>query len=76
MADFISWGYRIAQALGQSGEGFLAAYGENVRLQAEEAVCADVVAEVLLEFIDERLVHRWVAWKGGMEKLRRRKRRR
>ena len=59
MADFISWGYRMAEALGRLGEEFITVYGENVRLQAEEAVRADIVAEVLLEFLDACLNQRW-----------------
>ena len=52
MADFLSWGYRIAEALGRSGEEFLQAYEENIREAAEEAVRADIVAEALLEFLE------------------------
>ncbi|MCJ7609837.1 hypothetical protein MUP00_09260 [Candidatus Bathyarchaeota archaeon] len=51
MADFQSFGYRMAEALGGSGKEFVAAYWENVTLQAEEAVQADLVAEVLLEYV-------------------------
>lgn len=51
MADFLSWGYRIAEALGRSGQEFLRAYEENIRDSADEAVRADVVAEILLQFL-------------------------
>lgn len=59
MADFTSWGYRLAEALGRSGEEFLGAYEENIRLQAEEAVRADVVAEVLLEYLEACKDNKW-----------------
>ena len=59
MADFLSWGYRIAEALGRSGEEFLQAYEENIREAAEEAVRADIVAEALLEFLEAPHDHAW-----------------
>ena len=59
MADFLSWGYRIAEALGRSGEEFLEAYEENIRDAADEAVRADVVSEILLEFLQATKGHEW-----------------
>jgi hypothetical protein len=59
MADFLSCGYRIAEALGSSGENFLQAYGENIREAAEEAVRADILAEVLLEFLEASQKQGW-----------------
>ena len=59
MADFESWGYRLAQALGKTGEEFIAAYAENIRGQAEEAVRADIVAEVFVGFLDSQSDQRW-----------------
>jgi len=59
MADFVSWGYRFAQAFGRPGEEFIAAYERNIREQAEEAARADIVAEVLLEFLDQESDKRW-----------------
>jgi hypothetical protein len=53
MADFVSWGYRIAEALGEgNGKKLLAAYDGNVRSQAEEAVRADILSEVLLDYVN------------------------
>ena len=52
MADFVSWGYRIAEALGTGlGERFLSDYTRNVQNQAEESVRADIVSEVLLDLL-------------------------
>jgi len=59
MADFVSWGYRMAEALGRSGEEFIEAYGENVRQQAEEAVRADVLAEALLAYLEACKDKKW-----------------
>jgi hypothetical protein len=59
MADFVSWGYRLAEALGRRGQDFIAAYCENVTLQAEEAVRGDIVAEVLLEYLEACKDNRW-----------------
>jgi hypothetical protein len=59
MNDFASWGYRVAEALGKSGQDFLEAYTENIRMQAEEAVRADIVAEVLLSFLDTCHEKKW-----------------
>jgi len=52
MADFLSWGYRIAEALGRSGNEFSNSYEENIREAADEAVRADILAEILLEFLE------------------------
>jgi hypothetical protein len=59
MADFVSGGYRIAEALGRSGQEFLDAYSENVRQQAEEAVRSDILAEALLAYLEGRNDKRW-----------------
>jgi hypothetical protein len=59
MADFLSWGYRIAEALGRSAEEFIQAYDENIQEAAEEAVRADILAEALLEFLEATQDHRW-----------------
>jgi hypothetical protein len=66
MADFLSWGCRIAVALGRSDEKFLLAYEENIREAAEEATRADVVAEVLLEYLDATKDR---AWEGSATAL-------
>ena len=66
MADFVSWGYRIAEALGRSGKEFLEAYERNVREQAEEAVRADIVAEVLLDLLEGSPDR---AWEGTATEL-------
>jgi hypothetical protein len=66
MADFVSWGYRLAEGLGFDGEKFVEAYAENVRLQAEEAVNADIVAEVLLAHLE---ACKDQAWEGTATQL-------
>jgi hypothetical protein len=59
MADFVSWGHRMAEALGRSGTTFLDAYRENVRQQAEEAVRSDILAEALVEYLEGCEETRW-----------------
>jgi hypothetical protein len=66
MADFVSWGFRLAEGLGIGGKKFVEAYAENVRLQAEEAVNADIVAEVLLAYLE---ACKEQAWQGTATQL-------
>jgi hypothetical protein len=51
MADFILWGCAIAEAAGYSGEAFKQAYYANIATQHDEAIEANPVAQVIMEFI-------------------------
>jgi hypothetical protein len=44
MADFARWGCAAARALGHSDQGFLEAFGANVRAQNESALESSPVA--------------------------------
>jgi hypothetical protein len=76
MADFTRFGCAIAQALGKTKEEFIEAYKKKVELQNEEAVNADPVALVILDFCKkhfqtikgtEKLTHE--NWEGTPTKL-------
>jgi hypothetical protein len=56
MADFTRFGCAIAQALGKTKEEFIEAYKQKVELQNEEAVNADPVALVILDFCQKRFL--------------------
>ncbi len=47
MADYCKWGFAITEALGNSGEDFLAAYKANGELQNEEVLNSNPVAEAV-----------------------------
>jgi hypothetical protein len=64
MADFIHWGYAIAEAAGYSGEAFEQAYYANIVTQHDEAIEANPVAQAIMEFIKDQ-----VAWKGTPSEL-------
>ncbi len=51
MADFCRWGYAIAEALGYEGAQFVEEYKENSCIQNEEAINADSVAFLMVEFM-------------------------
>ena len=64
MADFCRWGFAIAEALGYDGEQFVNEYKENSRIQNEEAINADSVAFLTVEFMRQR-----GSWTGLVSKL-------
>jgi hypothetical protein len=64
MADFAVWGEAISRAMGYSEGKFIEAYFENIKFQNEEAVSANVIGEVFLEFINEKL-----SWEGTSTEL-------
>jgi len=64
MADFAEWGNAITEALGFPSEEFHAAYQANQREQHEEAISENVVAWVLMAFMDDRPV-----WEGSPAEL-------
>ena len=51
MADFFRWGYAIAEAMGGQGDIFLEEYKDNQNIQNTEAINADAVAFLLVEFM-------------------------
>jgi ABC-type oligopeptide transport system ATPase subunit len=65
MADFAAWGYAIAEAIEWGGPAFLAAYERNINHQHAEAVASSVVAQAVLEFMEER-----DQWQGPASKLK------
>ena len=51
MADFALWGYAIAEAMGWSGEAFLAAYYKKIGSATEDAIRNNPVAYAIVEFM-------------------------
>ena len=65
MADFTRWGYAIAEAMGEGlGQTFLDEYTANREGQNEEAIAADPVATLIVEFMKERQI-----WEGSVSDL-------
>jgi len=64
MADFARWGFAITEALGESGEAFIAAYEKNIAQANEEAIQADIVAIAICELMSGR-----VEWESSMTEL-------
>jgi len=64
MADFASWGCAIAVALGYSENDFLSAYELNYQNRNKEALNANPLGSVILEFMDKR-----DCWKGNATQL-------
>ncbi|MFH1688785.1 MAG: hypothetical protein ABIE42_00935, partial [Candidatus Eisenbacteria bacterium] len=64
MADFALWGYAVAEALGHSGEEFLAAYEGNATARNEEALQASPVAAMVIEFMEHP-----TEWEGTATEL-------
>jgi hypothetical protein len=55
MADFQRWGYAIAEAIEIGlGETFIKEYAENQEMQNTEAIKADPVATLIIEFMRNR----------------------
>jgi hypothetical protein len=57
MADFASWGYAIAEAIGYRGQDFLDAYKANIAIQNDEAIEASPVAQAVIALMDTE--HSW-----------------
>jgi hypothetical protein len=64
MADFARWGYAVGEALGGHGDTFLAEYAANRDIQNIEAINADPVATLVMEFMTNR-----DTWQGLMSAL-------
>jgi len=54
MADFAHWGGAIAQALGYSVDDFVNAYRANIQSQNVEVLSSNLIAAVLLAFMENR----------------------
>lgn len=57
MADFCRWGYAIGEALGNKGDVFLSEYHDNQSIQNQEAINADSVAYLVVNFMESK--HTW-----------------
>ena len=64
MADFATWGCAIAVALGYSQEDFLTAYSLNYQMSNEEALQANPLGSVILEFMEKQDF-----WEGSATEL-------
>ncbi|WP_085814890.1 hypothetical protein [Geoanaerobacter pelophilus] len=53
LADFAKWGYAIAEALGKSGDQFLADFTQNVKRQNESVVEKNVLCQAVLTLMAE-----------------------
>jgi hypothetical protein len=54
MADFCTWGFAIAEAMGGHGDEFIKAYNENIKFQNWQVVDSNPVAGCLIRFMAER----------------------
>lgn len=64
MADFAKWGYAIAEAAGFTGQRFIDAYTANIKIQNDEAIEANPVAQALLALSEES-----GSWQGTAAQL-------
>lgn len=64
MADFCHWGFAIGEALGGYGDKFLNEYKANQALQNVEAINADAVAYLVVEFMRDK-----EQWRGRVSSL-------
>lgn len=64
MADFAHWGYAIGEALGSRGKDFLSEYTANIESQNIEVLNSDVVATLMVAFMQDR-----AEWYGRVSDL-------
>ena len=64
MADFARWGFAVGEALGGLGQKFLDEYNENQGIQNKEALNTDLVAVLLVSFMEYRY-----EWEGRVSEL-------
>ena len=64
MADFCEWGFAIAEAMGWSGNAFLAAYYGNIDISTEEAIKNSPIAAAVVAFMKDR-----ESWRGKSSAL-------
>jgi hypothetical protein len=66
MADFAMWGSAIAEVIGSTQSEFLKFYHNNIEIQKETILNENVVAMVLITFMEERS---WEKWEGTATEL-------
>lgn len=64
MADFARWGYTIGEAIGNRGEEFINQYNTNIDRQNLEVVSADIVANMMIQFLSDKR-----EWNGTVGQL-------
>ena len=64
MADFARWGFAVGEAMGGLGQKFLDEYIENQSIQNKEALDTDIVAVLLMLFMENRY-----QWDGRVSEL-------
>lgn len=64
MADFARWGFAVGEAMGGLGQKFLDEYMENQNIQNKEALDTDLVAVLLVSFMENRY-----KWEGRVSEL-------
>lgn len=64
MADFARWGFAVGEAMGGLGQKFLDEYVENQSIQNKEALDTDLVAVLLVSFMENRY-----EWEGRVSEL-------
>lgn len=64
MADFTQWGCAIAEAMGYTRDEFLKAYDKNIARQNAEVINENIVAAILVEFMESRS-----EWNGTPKEL-------
>lgn len=66
MADFALWGSAISEVIEATQEAFLNAYQNNIAKQTETILNENMVAMVLMAFIEDCSTHKW---EGTMSEL-------
>ncbi len=64
MADFVTWGCAVAQALGFAPEDFLLAYQDNMRVRNEEVIASSPVAVAISALMESK-----EEWEGTATQL-------
>ena len=64
MADFARWAFAIGEALGGKGQAFLDEYAENQKTQNVEILNADIVATLMVAFMNDKS-----EWNGRISEL-------
>lgn len=54
MADFMTWGAAISQALGYQADDFINAYQKNIEVQNSEIINSNTLAQAVLMFIQDK----------------------
>lgn len=62
MADFMTWGVAISQALGYKADDFIEVYQSNIESQSAEIINSNTLAQAVLTFMQER-----ESWRGTVK---------